>query len=78
MKHYVLIFQEITGQWVSVYHVSVVRRRSYVAALQDAKSCLIVGRCEGRYLGKRCVVYCTDDHAMWELVLVNGLVEVYC
>lgn len=78
MKTYVLMFMEKSGDFVAVDHVSVVRRRSYVAAVHDAQSCLIVGRCDGRFVGKRCVVYCTDDHAMWELVLKDGVVEVYC
>ena len=77
MKTYVFIFAEKSGDFVAVDHVSVIRRRSYVYALEHAKSCLIVGCCEGRYVGKRCVVWCIEDHVMWELVLDNGLVEVY-
>lgn len=78
MKTYVLMFQELTGEWVSVYHVAVVSRKHYRFAIRYAMDCLLAGKCDGRYVGNRCVVYSTDDHAMWELVCKDGLVEVIC
>lgn len=78
MKTYVLMFQELTGDWVAVHHVAIDSRTHHRAVIRYAKECLLAGECDARYVGNRCVVYSTDDHAMWELVLDNGLVEVYC
>ena len=77
MKTYVLMFQELTGEWVSVYHVAVVQRKIHGDVIRYAEQCLLAGKCEGRYVGSRCVVYCVDDHVMSELVCKYGhIVEV--
>ena len=79
MKTYVLMFQELTGEWVSVYHVAVVQHKKHGDVIRYAEQCLLAGKCDGRYVGTRCVVYCTDDHTMSELFCKNGrLVEVIC
>lgn len=77
MKTYVLMFQELTGEWVSVCHVAVVSWLYYSDVIRYAEECLLVGKCDGCYVGNRCVVYRVDDQAMFVLVLKDGVVEVY-
>lgn len=79
MDIYVLMFQEKSGDFVAIHYVAVLPCRHRLVAFQHAKEILTAGKCDGRYVGKRCFVYRTDDHAMWELVSKpDGFVEVIC